>query len=360
MEEFLSEININLMEREFITRGRAAQVEVNRCEIKQLEAFSSGGRFNEFYREFMRSLCIKIPDMREKHNSMAEIREEIEMYNELLAASESPYFQEQKQEWRDKQAVLVERYDSELNAYNAIISTNWRFYDTNMEEYIMSAIGNRSVEQEICFAGNPEVSETERQPIYDRFQEDVIQPMLDDARQSLASLGSSYRDISPRDMEMILARTPWDQFLDNGRTYEENKVLMCRIDRRFISGNQNTSNILTAVSFVGGASIAFLRGLRYAKWITSRRSLRLAGRTEVALFAMDLPVISTIVSDACTEPVFSYDLMQPTCPTGAGNRLNIQEMLTVERQKLRSMNCLLGSTTGYISPTLAYLLGVSN
>lgn len=360
LSQFLNNVNLNLREKQFITRARNEQLSHLNCEINQLQSFRPNGIFKSFYRDLMKSLCIRIPDLRAHYQKMAALRDEVKVYDNLLDPPGkdyyNPFFEDQKNEWREKKEKLFADYRVEQSKFELIKSSTWRFGDPIMLGYIHKAMDDNEVYQRICQGGNPNTNSATQTEIYQEFYRNVIGPMLSQAREDKASLRSSTADIGPKQMNMLLNRSSWENYLDQDLSRNENELLMCHIDRRYLSGNDLTNNVLGVASFATGGPFLFLKAARWLRFAGKFKNVRMPWWGNVLVLAPGIPFSLNVAQDACTEPEQAYEVHAPTCPMSSGGGLDINRMVQIERTKLANLNCALGATVGIISPSLAYLV----
>ena len=225
--------------------------------------------------------------------------------------------------------------------------------------FIHEAINDDQIRRDICIGGGEESNASKIMAMRKRFWNKVVEPMVLRVKEDRKSLGVSVSDLGPKQVDMLLIKSNWEDYFRSGSTPAEDEMLMCHINQRYLDGDKKLSSALGTATFGLGGPFLFLKTARLFRLISKLNKVKTPRWANYLVLTSGTPYSINFAADSCTEPENSYDLKAPACPRLANGKLDIEQAVTIEKTKLRHLNCLLGATIGVISPTLAYVLDKS-
>lgn len=381
----MQSIDMRARENAFFEKAQADQYSVISCEIQQLRYVNEFG--DGMIEDAMEDICHKLPELKVRRRAIDGLKRRATQLTLRLRASEearsnsmtgSTFTEKLKHAAIDSvqnlflgpvgkiiadkvmtlnpqdEALLraeagkvSAKLKEEVEKYNVIKGSTWRFSDPKMEDYLEGQVAAATPE-EACL-GSVTSSTAGATPdqikngwaIREKFRNNTLLPMIGDLQGNLSSI----KVLSPRGMEILLERSDMGQALNTSaeKGNIQDKLLMCQMVSQ-IRGDGYAQTTLEAATLLTGGMGMFLKFARVLNALKALNVQKVLNASNVMLMmsgATSAPLTAMQVQDACFGgvPTSTYQLKGASCPTG-------NAILDVQRQAVEKENCALSIALG--------------
>ena len=361
----LKKIDLSAKEDAFISTLHRSQRDAMTCEIAQLRGFYNEESIKPFYGTVLSDLCAKLPELKLRWERVQKLQKEVEAARSLFSSRNkaSNYRFLPSKEENEKLLKIIDQKTKELtkqsNVYTQIRTSVWKSSDPTMESFIFEAMKSTSKTREVCEAGRLDSDPARQLKLREKFQEDVILPMIRRAQEDLFFIGEDPKKIGVAGVNVLLQRSDWASLVQENHI--ENSLMMCDLEQKYTRGDDRTQRFLTVGSFALGGAGAFLKVAKFASFLRPETIRTLLATSRVLLIASAFPAAPLIieqVADSCSTQNHSYSVSTPICPLNQFGNIDMKRVQEIETIALEKENCALNLTLAgaSLAPTTAVFL----
>ena len=348
LEEQFKKIELASREKEFIRKAHAEQKGAITCEIMQLRALYNEESVKPFYGKILEDICHKLPELKTRWDKINQYKKIVERANSTFEYNNKPNnFRFADTSKNNELIATINKYSALMKKENSVYlqlrSSIWKIEDPHMDSFVFDSMRTPEKIKAVCAGGESNQDYKTYFPVRKKFQDEIIASMIGGAQDNLFKIGETPEQAGVAGIRLLLQKSDWARTVSELGTVE-NAMMMCDMDQKYASGDDETQKFLTVGTFALGGAGAFLKVAKFATFLRPATIQRLLSASRVLMMASSFPYLPLAIeetADACMGPSTAYSLQGNQCPLNEFGLIDMKRMIDIQTRQMEKENCVL-------------------